>query len=134
MKQLTFDPTQSAILQQRFLTTDGTLTTVTVSWNNRVQQWFADFAFTQEVTQLTSAGTVLVAVPQNLYGIKVVPGWPLLREYRSTFPLPGDFLFLPVSAAARNAPIQYNDLGTNWWLYWLTDAEIQAWEAYRGLD
>ena len=118
MKKLSVDPTLSADQELRFQTDDGSAVTLRFIFNNRSGFWHID---------------VTMGTQPTLYGIKLVPGWPILKQYKGELAIPGDFLFLPISQDARNYPIAYEDLGKVWFLYWCSDSEIQEWEAYRGL-
>lgn len=123
MKKLPFNPQLSARQQLRFVTTDGTPTVLTLSFNERSEFWYTD------IEKTLSDGT-----KQSYTGVKLVPNWPLLWEHKGVFPFPGDFLVLPTSAAASSQPIGYFDLGTNWVLCWLLDSEVDAWRSANGLQ
>lgn len=117
MKKLVIDPTLAADQEIRFQTSEGTPVTVRLIYNVRSGFWNMD---------VTAGGA-------TLYGVKLVPGWPLLKEYKATFSIVGDFLFLPTSTDARDSVFKYEDLGVVWFAYWLTEAEAAAWEVSRGL-
>ena len=118
MRKLSIDPTIGADQELRFQAADGTSISVRFIYNVRSEFWNVD----------VTAGDL------TLYGIKLVPGWPILKEFKALVPIVGDFLFLPVSSDARNYDFEYADIGTAWFLYWITDAEALAWEAARGLE
>lgn len=117
MKKIPMDPTQAADQEVRFQTDDNTSILLRFVYNVRSGFWSID------VTNGAS----------TLYGVKLVPGWPLLKQYKATFPFPGDFLFLPVAADARNSVFKYEDLGVSWFAYWVSESEAEAWEVTRGL-
>jgi hypothetical protein len=96
---------------------DGTTVDIRIIWNSRSEWFYADITY-DNVT---------------LYGVKLVPGFPLLYQYHGEIDIPGDFLVLPITADARATGIQYDDLGVTWFLYWLNDSEIEAWRSARGL-
>lgn len=123
MKKLALDPLLSADQTTRFLNSDGEVVSYRLNWNTRSGFWYLDVGY-----QPLSASEM-----SYLYGIKVVPRYPLLREYAATFPFKGDFLLMPVTDAADPSSIQYTDVGRNWFLYWLSPTEIAAWEDPRGL-
>jgi hypothetical protein len=123
MKKLAFAPSLSADQTVRFLNYDGRSVSVRLKWSGRSGFWFMDVTYQPEVDQ----------PPTTLYGIKLVPGFPLLRQYSATFPFPGGFLLLPTALAMQGVEILYDDLGANWFLYLLSPAEISSWEASNGL-
>ena len=102
---------------QQTIELDGFLVTVRITWNERTEY----FALSAE----TENGAAI--------GIKLVPGYPLLRSKRSLLPdLPGDFAVLKMDDSLGD-DIGYNDLGNGWDLIYLTAEERQTWEAARGL-
>lgn len=117
MKKIPIDPSLSADQEVRFQTDDRSTVTLRFTYNVRSKFWFLD---------VTVGGTTVT-------GVKLVPGWPLLRQYKGLTALTGDFLFLPVSADARNYPTKYEDIGKIWFLCWLDESEISAWRSVRGL-
>lgn len=123
MKKLPFDPMLSADQTTRFLNADGEAVSYRLNWNSRSNSWYLDVGY-----QPLSASEMTF-----IYGIKAVPRYPLLREYAATFPFKGDFLLMPVTAANDPSNIKYEDIGRNWFLYWLSADEIAAWESPRGL-
>lgn len=123
MKKLPLDPMLSADQTTRFLNSDGEAVSYRLYWNSRSNFWYLDAGY-----QPLSASQM-----SYIYGIKVVPRYPLLREYRATFPFKGDFLFMPVTSAVDPEAIGYEEIGRNWFLYWLNADELAAWEDPRGL-
>ena len=117
MKKIPLDPSQSADQTVRFQTEGGLSVALRFTYNVRSGFWCID---------VTVGGTTLT-------GVKLVPGWPLLHEYRGTVDIGGDFVFLPVSSDARNCPIAYEDIGKVWFLCAFTKSEINAWRSVRGL-
>ena len=67
-------------------------------------------------------------------GIKLVPGYPVLRYKRAALPdLPGDFIVVRTDDSLGET-IRYNDLGNGWDLFYITAEEYDAWEDARGLE
>lgn len=123
MKILRFDPALSADQVTSLQNADGTPVNLRLKWSDRSAMWFVDVTYQPRAED-----------PANsIYGIKLVPNWPLLRTYRATFPFFGDFLLLPAAKEFINQPIAYEDLGSKWRLCLLTDTEIDAWETFNGL-
>lgn len=70
----------------------------------------------------------------RIEGVKLVPGYPVLRYKKSALPdLPGDFIVFK-SDDSLGDRIDYNDLGNGWDLFYLTAEEYDTWEDARGLE
>ncbi len=67
-------------------------------------------------------------------GVKLVPGYPVLRYKKETLPdLPGDFMVIR-SDDSLGGRVEYDDLGNGWDLFYLTSEEYDTWEDVRGLE
>jgi len=86
-------------------------------WNVRANCFFLDVTDTNSNT---------------LYGIKVVPNWPLLQSYKGHTDFRGDIIVLPNT---NNFPteITWDNFGTNWFPWFMSTAELVQWEDYYGL-
>lgn len=122
MLRLRIDPTLSAQQTTRFVTTDGTPVLVTFRWNERSGFWYIDL-----VQTLKDGST------SSFSGAKLVPNYPILRGVKNLFTFPGDFLLLPTQSTTLSDPIKYEDLGTSWFLCWISDAEAAIWRSANGL-
>jgi hypothetical protein len=122
MLRLQVDPSLSAQQVISFTTTEGTPVRVTLTWNERSQFWYID------LTQTLSDGTT-----SSFYGVKLTPSFPVLSGVKNLYTFPGDFLLLPVQSTVVTDPVGYADLGTLWFLCWISDAEATAWKASYGI-
>lgn len=111
-----FDPTSSA--NQEFKIRLGSeMATILLRWNPRAGFWGI---------------TVTNEAQDTLKAMKVVPNWPLMREYNGSQPISGDFIVLPLSSTAIE-PVDYDQLGVDWGIFWATDSEVLEWEEDNGL-
>lgn len=117
MKKLLVDGSLAADISLNFQIDTGELVDIRLIFNTRSGFWYADFTY---------AGV-------TMYGVKLVPGWPLLAQYHGRLGMPGDFLLLPISVDARDYPMAYEDFGVTWFLYYCNAEEIANWEALRGI-
>lgn len=117
MKKILVDGGVAADISLNFQIDTGELVSLRLVFNNRSGFWYAD---------VTYSGV-------TMYGVKLVPGWPLLAQYRARLGMPGDLLLLPISADAREYSMEYADFGVTWFLYYCNDAEIASWKAHRGI-
>lgn len=67
-----------------------------------------------------------------IYGIKIVPNWPLLDWHKGFTDFQGDFLVLKDDEDA-GTEITYDNFGSGWNLYFGTENEIDAWKVSIGL-
>ena len=89
-----------------------------LSWNTRIEAWFLHYEDVQ-------TGACIA-------GLKLVENWLLLRQYKATIPNErGDFIVLRNNTDAPR--ITYDNLGTEFILYYVTDAESDAWESNYGV-
>ena len=65
-------------------------------------------------------------------GIKMVPGFPLLKYKKGFTDLNGDLMMRAVTEAAGDE-ITYDNFGTDYQLFYMTEDEIIAWEEEVGL-
>ena len=121
MKQFAFDPNLSAQQTFRFVTDDATPVFATLRWNTRSEFWYLD------VAKVLPDGT------QSAFtGVKVVPSFPLLASVKHLYTFPGDLILLPTTSNAGDS-IGYNDLGSLWFLCWISDTEAAAWRTAHGV-
>lgn len=122
MLRLRIDPTLSAQQTTRFVTTSGTPVWVTFRWNARSNFWYIDVKQTLRDGSTTS-----------FYGVKLTPNFPVLQGVKNLFSFPGDFVLLPTQSTTVNGLVGYADLGTNWFLCWISDAEAEVWRSVNGV-
>lgn len=96
---------------------EAQLVTFRFNWNPRTGYWH--FSLTDEFGG-------------QIYGVKVVRSWPLLKQSKATLDFLGDLMVLPIDATAGEL-VGYNDLGTTFGLFYMTALEISKWEAENGL-
>lgn len=114
MQRIPFQPSISADQLLR-VALGGQYVSLRLTWNERVETWFADLTF--EDSTMTS--------------IKLVPNWPLLYPRRGQTAFVGDLMLLPRGATSKKP--SYDELGTTWFLMYITPAELDAWRANNGL-
>lgn len=107
----------SSSFQQEITLGDRVLL-LTLSWNTRSEAWYLIYED--------------IETGVNLFSIKLVENWLLLRQYKATIPNEsGDFIVLRNNA--ESDIITYDNLGTEFILYYVTDDEGDEWESYYGV-
>jgi len=91
--------------------------TIRMVWNPRVQFWFMDYS--------DSRGN-------ELYGIKVVPNWPLLASHKAFSAIEGALMAVSTTEYGPDE-ITYDNWQKDWALCWLDDTELTTWEGYYGI-
>ena len=66
-----------------------------------------------------------------VYGIKVVPYWPLFRQIKGSLEFDGDLMVLR-DGQSIELDITYDNFGNGQDLYYLTRNEVAYWEALNG--
>lgn len=116
MLRIPFDPSISA--RQSFsVSLGGSLALVELSWNTFSSRW--------EIS-VTSNGS-------QVSGVRVVPGIPLFRQYRSRGLFDGDIVVLGNGNVEQGSPVGYEQLGNDYGLYYATADEVSAWERNNGV-
>lgn len=113
-----FDP-QVAADQEVRVTLATQPMTLRLYWNTASSFWFMDVTNSDATKTLNS--------------LKLVPGWPLFSVSPALAPVEGDFIVLRMDDDVSD-DISYDDLGTRWGLFYLTDAELKAWKVNYGLE
>lgn len=116
MNVIPFNPSKSADQAFQVLLPEVAVLTIRLLWNVRESCWHMD------VKNNTS----------ELYGIKLVPGVPLLHGLGATSPVTGDFIVFPVDSRNTQS-ITYDGLGSDWVLYYITPDEVETWEVTHGV-
>jgi len=96
---------------------EAQLVTFRFTWNSRIGYWH--FSLEDEFGG-------------QIYGVKVVRSWPLLKESKATLDFLGDIIVLPLDATAKEL-VGYDNLGSTFGLFYLTATETMAWEVENGL-
>jgi len=96
---------------------DGTQVTIGMNWNTRANFWFMSYK--------DSRGN-------ELYGIKVVPYWNLLKNHRAFSAISGALVAMPTTAFS-DPVITYENWQKTWVLGWLEESELALWETRYGL-
>lgn len=66
-----------------------------------------------------------------IYGLKMVTNFPLLFQHKAQMSkISGDFIIL--NADETSAELTYNNLGSSWKLYYITDSELDTWKIENG--
>lgn len=68
-----------------------------------------------------------------LYGIKVVPNYPLLASHSAFLNFSGD-IFVVKDDEALEDNITYENFGNGWNLYYFTSEEVESWKVENGLE
>lgn len=116
MIQIPFNP-QSASDQSFKIRLGSELVTLSLTFNTRAGFWYLD---------------VQNEAQESLTSLKVVPNWPLMREYAGFKPIQGDFFVFPLNNSAPIS-VDYDSLGVSWGLYWATEEEYAEWAVNYGL-
>jgi hypothetical protein len=95
----------------------GQLVQLQIIWNSRNE--FFHLRFTDQ------NGNVI-------YGLKIVPNWPILDQHKGFTDFQGDFLVLKDDEDAESV-ITYDNFGSGWNLYFGTEDEIDQWKVDSGL-
>ncbi len=95
------------------------LVSITLTWNVRSNSWYL---FLTDIEKNDS-----------IAGIKLVPNWLILRQYKSFLPdFDGDFLIIKEDPNAGDR-LTYDNLGVGYKLYWVNSTEAEDWEDENGL-
>jgi hypothetical protein len=78
--------------------------------------------------------TMSIADQNNvaLDGIKIVPNWLLLNQFKGFVDLSGDFIVLKVDEDA-DSEITYDNFGIGYTLNYLTEDEVNQWKEANGI-
>jgi hypothetical protein len=88
------------------------------TWNTRVESWFLNLATTN----------------YKLNGIKLVKDFPLLWRHKALFPeIQGDLICLKISDEINDIDLNYDSLGINWALFYITQEELNKWKIEKEL-
>ena len=86
-------------------------------WNSRCKEWFL---------------TIVDQYGGRIDGVKVVEKWPLLRARRAQIRMDGDLIAIPATSDPT-IRLGYENLGTEWYLTYMTSDEIFEWETNNGM-
>lgn len=116
MKYLAALQTKSSTFKYR---TDlgGYMFNIKVQWNSRTQFWHL---------------YVTDSLGGSVDGVKVVEKWPLLTPHRAQIRMAGDIVALPL-VTDPTIRLGYDNLGAEWVLAYLTEAELDAWKVQNGV-
>lgn len=106
----------SSNVQQR-IELDQQIVELTLTWNSREEFFYL---------------TITDPLGSTLSGVKVVPEWPLLRQFRGAIEFRGELMVLRTNNEVGDS-ITYDNLGGGWDLLFLTNSEVDQWEAGRGI-
>ena len=116
----TFQTISSKFLQE-IIVANRTLELL-VRWISRADAWYMDI---KDITEQE--------IQPEILGIKIVPNWALIRQYRSYLPdLKGDIIAIKTDIEASD-DITYNNLNNGWGLFFADFDEVESWEDYYGL-
>lgn len=92
---------------------------LTISWNSRSEAWYMSL-------EDNDSGEIVK-------GIKIVPNWALIRQYRANLPnFEGDIIAMSTDADVGER-ITYDNLNDGYELNYVTTEEAEAWEDYYGV-
>lgn len=87
---------------------------ITLFWNSRSEAWYMSVED--------------VDTEDKLLGIKVVPYWPAIRQFRAYLPnLEGDIMLIPSDVGIEER-VTYDNLDNGYSLNYLTEEELETWE------
>lgn len=95
---------------------ESKLVQLQITYNIRNDFFHLDFTDQQGVT---------------LYGIKMVPNWPLLYWHKGPIQFDGDLIIQKTDQEAGNE-VTYDNFGNGWDLFYLTPAEVTQWRSDNG--
>jgi hypothetical protein len=71
----------------------------------------------------------------EINGIKLVKNFPLLWKHKALFPeVIGDFIVKKISDDININDLNYDNLGIYFGLFYITQAELEEWKVYYGID
>lgn len=92
---------------------------IRIRYNTRTETWFCN----------------LSSDNYQLNGLKLVRNFPLLWRHKALFPeVLGDFIILKISDKINNNDLNYDTLGVNYGLFYITQDELNTWVAFYGLN
>jgi len=70
----------------------------------------------------------------SLYGLKMVPDYPLLDNHKALFPeLLGDIIITQVNRLDEQIDCTFDNLGTDFKVYYYNADELASWKANNGI-
>lgn len=90
---------------------------IRMTWNSRCQEWFL---------------TIVDQYGGRIDGTKIVEKWPLLTPHRAQIRMDGDIVAIPATTDPT-IRITYDNLGTEWYLAYMTSDELFTWRQENGL-
>lgn len=112
MIAIPFDPSISSDQEITFSGAEAPIT-LRFTWNAFSEKWFVKFGEIE---------------PRRL-----IMNFPILRSTRYLLPFKGDFMMKRVATTVQNV-IDYDDLGKNWFLCYLTADEVEEWGVRNGME
>lgn len=92
---------------------------ITLVWNSRSEAWYMSI-------EDSDSGDVV-------YGIKLLPNWTLIKQYRSSLPnFEGDIILI-ASDSNVDQRVTYDNLNNGYQLTYVNEEEAEAWEDYYGV-
>lgn len=83
------------------------------SWNSREESWYMDIQDGEEVP--------------IIHGIKLVPNYRLLKQYKAYNTLPdGELILWDLEQDSVNSGVTFDNFGSRYQLLFFTSAEIEA--------
>ena len=87
-----------------------------IKWNTQTQFWM--------INTYEEPDNDLV-----FHGLKIIPNYPFLFRYGPSFP--GELICLKIGADTEDE-ITYDNFGTGWGLFYLTEEEFDEWRVLSG--
>ncbi len=87
--------------------------TIRLIYNTRVDRWFGEFS--------TTSNSVKV--------VPLVTDYLILNNFKSNLPeIKGDFIIQRVNNDFENPELSYDNFGTDWAFYYMTEAEVAVYK------
>ena len=116
MSQIPTFQTTGADFTQR-INLNNQFVKIRLVFNSRVNCWFMDFTDSINIT---------------VYGIKIVPDFPLLQAHKAYLSFSGDLMVFKTNLQVEDI-ITYDNLNSGQAFLYLTSDEVNLWKANNGL-
>lgn len=101
---------------EQIIDLEETTITIRLTYNTRVDYWFASFSTNQS----------------SIQGVKLTKEYLLLDQYKAMLPdIKGDFIVTRLTNDLDIPELTYDNFGTDWAFQYLTESEVESWKDER---